>query len=178
MGLKEFIKAVSDYFKKQKLDHAVIGAFALYSYGYVRATQDIDFVTRTEGKQRVVQFLESLGFKTLLSTNSFSNHLHPVGSVRVDIMYVDGITAEAIFKATTNRLVVDNLVLPVVHPEHLIAMKLFAAQNDPERKFKELADIKEIWKRTRCNKNTVRSYFEKYGQSNYYEEVTGEPGDE
>jgi hypothetical protein len=42
------------------------------------------------------------------------------------------------------KRIVDALTPPVTSPEHLIALKLFAALNDPERKFKELSDIEEL----------------------------------
>jgi predicted nucleotidyltransferase len=157
------------------MDFGVIGAFALYSYGYLRATRDIDFITRLSHKTKVVVFLESLGFETLHSSNAFSNHLHPLGSVRVDMMYVDGETAREIFGAVEKRLIFEDLELPVISPEHLVAMKLFAVQSNPERKLKDLSDIKEILCRTKYNKIAVKAYFKKYGQESFYKEISGDP---
>jgi hypothetical protein len=174
MELKPIFEAIARFFEQEKMDYGIIGAYALFSYGYVRATRDIDFVTRKDNKRKVAKFLESLGFDTVFSSEAFSNFLHPVNSVKVDMMYVEGDTADAIFGATEKRLVFKNLELPVVSPEHLIAMKLFAAQNNPERKFKDLSDVKEILLNTRCNRDTVRDYFIKYGQQAYYKEITGE----
>lgn len=103
MAIKELFQAVSEYFQRKKMDYGIIGAFALYSYGYMRATQDIDFITRSEYKSKIIGFLESLGFEMTFSSDAFSNHLHHIGSVRIDIMYIDGATANEIFKSTTNR---------------------------------------------------------------------------
>ncbi|MFH1379731.1 MAG: nucleotidyl transferase AbiEii/AbiGii toxin family protein [bacterium] len=122
-------------------------------------------------KNNIIGFLESLGFETTFSSDAFSNHLHSEGSARIDIMYIDGSTADEIFKSTKNRLLFKDIRLPVVSAEHLIAMKLFAIQNNPERKFKDLADIKEILKYAECNKHDVREYFKKYGQYEYYKEL-------
>ena len=174
MSLKNIFKALADFFKRSNMDYGIIGAFALFSYGYTRATQDIDFITRGEKKEKIINYLESLGFETTFSSNAFSNHLHPVSSVRVDIMYVEGRTADDIFNSTENRLIFKDLELPVVSAEHLVAMKLFAIQNNPERKFKDFADIKEILKHTTYNKKTVQEYFKKYGQESYYNEIRGE----
>jgi predicted nucleotidyltransferase len=172
MSLKNILEALAEFFNTNKIDYGIIGAFALFSYGYVRATKDIDFITRVKNKSKVIDYLESLGFETTFSSKAFSNHLHPVGSTRVDIMYVEGITAEMIFKKIEKRLVLKELKLPVVHPEHMVAMKLFAIQNNPDRKFKDLADIKEIVKHTNCNKKTLHEYFKKYGQEFYFHEIT------
>lgn len=64
MAIKELFQAVSEYFQSKKIDYGIIGAFALYAYGYMRATQDIDFITRLEHKNKIIGFLESLGFET------------------------------------------------------------------------------------------------------------------
>jgi hypothetical protein len=58
-----------------------------------------------------------------------------------------------------------------VSAEHLIALKLFAAQNNPDRKLKELSDIREVLHLTKVNKNAIRKYFVKYGQEKYYDEI-------
>ena len=171
MNLRNIFRALSEFFKQENIEYGIIGAFALYAYGYVRATRDIDFVTRTKYQKKIITFLESLGFETTFSSNAFSNHLHPIDSVRVDIMYVEGITANNIFSATQDKLIFKGVRLPVVSVEHLVAMKLFAIQNNPERKFKDFADIKEILCHSTYNKEAVKEYFHKYGQEEYYEEI-------
>ncbi len=89
-------------------------------------------------------------------------------------MYVKGTTADEIFSSTENRLIFKDLELPVVSAEHLIAMKLFAVQNNPDRKYKDLGDIKEILKHSDCNKKLVKDYFEKYGQGSLYKEFAAQ----
>lgn len=174
MSLKNIFEALSEFFRRENIEFGIIGAFALYAYGYVRATRDIDFITRTEHKKKIITFLESLGLETTFSSNAFSTHQHPIDSVRVDIMYVEGATADDIFNATQDKLIFKGVKLPVVSVEHLVAMKLFAIRNNPERKFKDLADIKEILSRTTFNREIVKEYFYKYGQEEYYEEIAGE----
>ena len=178
MDLKDIFESMTDFFKREKMDYGVIGAFALYAYGYVRATRDIDFITRIEHQNRIISFLESLGFETLLKSTAFSNHLHAIGAVKVDIMYVEGTTADDIFKSTKNRMIFKDFSVPVVSAEHLVAMKLFAIQNNSERKFKDFSDIKEILLHTTYNKSVVREYFKKYGQESYFEEIAGKTGED
>jgi hypothetical protein len=178
MKLQNIFKALSEFFIRENMDYGVVGAFALYAYGYVRATRDIDFITRINYQKKIITFLESLGFETTFRSNAFSNHLHSIGSVRIDIMYVEGITADDIFNSTKNRLILNDIMLPVVSAEHLVAMKLFAIKNNPDRKFKDLSDIKEILSHTTYNKKTIKKYFKKYGQDEYYDEIVGDDNED
>jgi hypothetical protein len=41
-------------------------------------------------------------------------------------------------------MISEGISVPVVRPEHLIALKIFAMKNDPERTFREIADIQEL----------------------------------
>jgi hypothetical protein len=140
MDPKQLFSGISKVFRQENIEFAVIGAFGLHSYGYTRATKDIDFIVRLSNQPRILNFLNSLGFEALQITNSFSNHLHPLGSVRVDLMYIEGATAESIFSKTKNMVLFNEITLPVVCPEHLIALKLFSASSDPTRKYKDLGD--------------------------------------
>ncbi|MDI6751866.1 MAG: nucleotidyl transferase AbiEii/AbiGii toxin family protein [bacterium] len=171
-SIKEQFKALTNFFERENLDYAVIGAFALYAYGYTRATRDVDFITRSEYQKKIIDYLESLGFETLNRSEGYSNHLHPVGSVRIDLVYIGGETANIVFASTEKKIVLENLELPVVSPEHLIALKLFAVQNDPDRRYKELADIKEILRLTNLDIAAVRALFKKYGMEEYCDEIT------
>lgn len=170
MSIKNIFEIMTDFFHRKKILYGVIGAYALYAYGYIRATEDLDFVVHLKDQKRIQTYLESLGFETLSLNHAFSNHKHVIGSVKVDIMYVENATAEAIFKATKPALLFKGLKLPVVSMEHLVAMKLFAFHNNPERK-KDLIDIEEMLKRNPFNKNSILKHFSKYGMEQYFEEI-------
>lgn len=172
MSIKDQFKMLTVFFEHETIEYALIGAFALYAYGYTRATRDIDFITRFKYQDSIVSHLESLGFETLNRSEGFSNHLHPVGPVRIDLVYIDDQTADIVLGSAVKKVIFDDLDIPVVSAEHLIALKLFAISNDPGRKFKELADIKEIFERSDLDRKTVRDYFIKYGLEEYYEEIT------
>jgi hypothetical protein len=173
MPLKDVFKAVSEMFEHEKADYAVIGAFALYAYGYVRATKDIDFVTRIQFQKKAVHYLESLGFKTTYCSEAFSNHVHPIGAMRVDLMYLEKNTADIIFGKTEKRVLFEDLKIPVVSAEHLVAMKLFAAKHNERRRLKDLADIKEITAVVDIDKETLKDFFRQFGLESYYKEFEG-----
>ena len=88
-------------------------------------------------------------------------------------MYVAGETADLIFSGTKPLLILEDLTLPVVRPEHLIALKIYAMKNDPQRTFREMADIQQILRLPGIDEDEVRNYFENFGQLEKFDELAG-----
>lgn len=172
MNLRTILQNLIEFFERQKIDHALIGAFALKAYGYLRATQDVDFLARARDQETIVRFLEALGYETLYRSRGFSNHVHAIQALaRIDLVYVDGETAETIFSEARPLLVLESLSIPVVKAEHLIALKVFAMKNDPERAFREMADLQYLLRLPGLDHEEVRGHFERYGQLDRYREL-------
>ena len=175
MNLSKVIENLSSFFRREGIDFALIGAFALSAYGYVRATRDVDFVVRGKDQQKIVGFLESLGYETLHRSTGFSNHLHPLVNLgRIDFVYVDDNTAEILFTGAKRLPVLEELSIPVLRVEHLIALKVFAMKNDPRRTFREMADIEQLMRVEGIDREEVRRYFKRYGQQERFDELTRE----
>lgn len=152
------------FFEQENIEFLLIGAFALQAYGHVRATQDIDWLVRHECQDKVISFFETLGFDTVHRSSGFSNHLHPLGLVRIDIVYVRDPTASELFHAGRERAFLQNLRVKIPSPEHLAALKIFAVKNDPSRKLRELADLQWILTLRGIDKEQVRKYCVQYGE--------------
>ncbi len=166
------LKNLLDFFRQERIDHAVIGAFALKAYGYLRATQDIDFAVPAEAQDKIVSHLEAIGYETIYRSRGFSNHRHPLdGLGRIDFLYVTGETAKQLFGESSSRLELEGFLLPVVKVEHLIALKVFAMKNDPERVLREMADIHHLLDLPGIDMSEVRGYFERYGQQDRLEQL-------
>lgn len=160
------------HLEREQIEYALIGAFALKAYGYVRATQDIDFLAKAENQDRIVAYLESIGYDTLYRSSGYSNHAHPITKLgRIDIVYVRGETAESIFRDSRPLLVLGELSLPVVSLEHLAALKVFAMKNDPNRVFREMADLKYLVSLPGSDLEVIEGYFEKYGCLEKFDEL-------
>lgn len=85
MNLKGVLTNLVRFFAREKIEFALIGAFALKAYGYVRATQDVDFLVKGEAQEKIILFLETLGYETLYRSKGFSNHLHRLAGLgRID----------------------------------------------------------------------------------------------
>lgn len=143
---------------------AVAGGVALAAYGYPRTTLDVDIVTERAAQEVLIPAVEALGYRTLYVSDGFSNHRHddPAWG-RLDVIYVNAITADQLFAATRELPGPGGHLIPVPKPEHLIAMKLQAIQNAPERTLQDLADIGYLLKLDGVDRVEARSYFDKVG---------------
>ncbi len=178
MNFKKIFHLLIDFFEREGIDYALIGAFALQAYGYMRATQDVDFIVRDEDQKKIIGNLESLGFETLYSSPGYSNHVHSLPSLgRIDFVYAKGKTAEDIFTQTRNILSLGDITIPVVRPEHLVALKVFAMKNDPKRALREMADIEYLLGLAEIEMETAKKYFGKYGQMERFYDIIGKKGE-
>lgn len=135
-----------DILRREKIDYAIIGAFALSVLGVVRATLDADALLRTtpgllEGLERVFQ---EMGFDTELRTaeaddpvsgmlvlrDDFGNHVELLGGLR-------NMDPELFSRAF--EIEFRNQPLRIVGREDFIAMKCFAG--GPQ----DLLDARSAW---------------------------------
>jgi hypothetical protein len=166
------IEEIASFLGREKVRFALAGAFALHAYGLSRATSDLDFVTEASVRERLVAFLESLGYETLHSSPGYSNHLHPKTEMgRVDLIYVDGETARRLFKTPGASLRLGGHDLNVPRVEHLAAMKVHAMKNDPGRALQEMSDIRFLLGLEGVDEEEIREYFEKAGLREKFDEI-------
>jgi hypothetical protein len=59
----------------------------------------------------------------------------------------------------------------VVRAEHLIAMKVFAMSNDPDRAFREMGDLHYHMNLPGIDDREVKAYFARHGQLDRYREL-------
>jgi hypothetical protein len=129
---------------REGIPFAVVGALALHTYGYSRATNDIDLLVGTDAQD------PALG--------------------RLDVVYVDDETRGKIFAAARHASLAGVSVV-VPKPEHLAAMKVHAMKNDPSRAFQEMADIQFLMGIPGVDRDEIRGYFEKSGQLERFREI-------
>jgi len=117
-------------------------------------------VVRVRDQQRIVGFLESIRYETLHRTRGFSNHLHSIRSLgRSDFVYVEGETGEKIF-SEAQPFFLEDLSIPLVRPEHLTALKVFAMKNDPQMTFREMADIRAMRQKPSAQDRNLAGYLD------------------
>jgi len=152
---------------------AVIGGVALTAYGHLRMTLDLDIVTEAGAQETLVAFMESQGFVTLHRSSGYSNHRHPDRNRgRVDFMYVRGTTADTLFASAKSLPGPRGRSILVPKPEHLIAMKVQAMKDAPERMWQDLVDIAYLLRLDGVNRDEVRQYFERADLLDKWHELT------
>jgi hypothetical protein len=167
------LEPIAAFLDAHSLRWAVVGGLAMQAYGLSRATQDIDLAVEASARSSIVSFMESLGYETLHASEAFSNHLHSDQRLgRVDFLYIDAQTADRLF-ATSRRVAgMDERSFVVPTPEHIIAMKVHAAKNDPSRTLREMADVEHLLRQPGVEPQVVRPYFEAAGLLRWYDELT------
>lgn len=176
MDFEKVLRDLWMFCRQEDFPLAVIGAFGLHAYGLSRATQHLDFVVGSDSQAKLIAFMEAQGYETLHRSNGYSNHSHPDRVMgRVDFVYVSGETMRELLEGSGARLELGGVSIPVPRPEHLAAMKIHAMKNDPERRFREMADIQFLLGLPEVNEREVRSYFEKSGQEKLFEELKHRP---
>ena len=167
------LDVVEGFLARGRFRIAVIGGVALSAYGHPRMTLDLDLVTEADAQETLVAFMESQGFATLHRSSGYSNHRHPDRSRgRVDFMYVRGNTAEKLFASAKELPGPGGRPILVPKPEHLIAMKVQAMKDAPERTWQDLVDIAYLFRLDGVNRDEVRQYFERAGLVDKWHELT------
>lgn len=152
---------------------AVIGGVALAAYGHLRMTLDLDLVTDVSAQATLIAFMESRGFVTLHRSSGYSNHRHPDRDRgRVDFMYVRDETADRLFACVKALPGPGGRLIPVPKPEHLIAMKVQAMRDAPERAGQDLVDIAYLLHIDGVHRDEVRGYFVRAGLEERWNELT------
>jgi hypothetical protein len=167
------LNVVEGFLAKEGFRSAVIGGVALTAYGHPRMTLDLDLVTDAAAQDSLVAFMESQGFLTLHRSSGYSNHRHAERNRgRVDFMYVQGETAHKLFASAKELPGPGGRSILVPKPEHLIAMKVQAMKDAPERTWQDLVDIAYLFRLDGVNRDEVRQYFERAGLVEKWYELT------
>jgi hypothetical protein len=168
---------LTHFLTERGIRHSIAGAMALHAHGYSRATQDLDLAVDESGRAALLTHLAMLGYTKLYESEGFSNHLHPdLRWGRVDLIYVEGRTADRFFGGAKQAEIFQGVSLPVPRPEHLAAMKAQAIHETPSRTAKDLADVATLLKLPDVDLAEMRSYFEKYGLASRFDELVRQRG--
>jgi hypothetical protein len=172
MDFAGVLSAVAAFLTAAGHRFAVIGGVALAAYGRARTTVDLDILVSREVQAALLAHLEALGYRTLHQSSGYSNHEHSDSRLgRLDVVYVDAETAEAVFSAARELPGPRGLAMPTAAPEHLIAMKVLAMKNDPSRTSLEMADLRFLLDLPQVEPASVRPSFERYGLVERFEEL-------
>lgn len=162
--LQKVLRIIADGLQEKDIPYALIGAFALNSYGLPKYTADVDLLTEERFHSLIVSIMERLGYRCFQETRSFAQ-FDSEGAVygKVDFMFVA--TPEGKDILNRSAPVEDELLgnHPVLQPTDYVILKLMAIANNPERGPKDEADIFDVLKLSK--EGLIPSQFEALDKS-------------
>lgn len=167
MDFSSVLAEAKSAFGKDGIRFALAGGVAVATYGIQRSTLDLDLIVPSVDADAAVEALERLGFETIRRSEGFSNHLRSEGGERIDLLFVAEPTASALFARATRQSVFDEMAIAVVHPEHLVAMKLFALKQNPDRQAIDLEDVRALLLKGLVDPAIVSGYLVRYELEEY-----------
>lgn len=130
----------------------LIGGRSLEAHGYVRNTRDIDLLIASHEIAAMERLLRLAGYQKIAESSIFSRWQHVnLMEEDLDLMFVDAITFSKLAQGSIAfQFGQDSLRVPSLGS--IIALKLHATKNDPERFGRDAADILALM---RINPNAV-----------------------
>ncbi len=122
----------------------LIGGNAMIGYGSERLTQDCDCAVVTEDERLVAGVLQPLGYLFKERFSTFARYAH-LGGRRpvVDVMLLNTSTFEKL-RAQSREIDMGGISLRAPKPLHLVALKLHALKQNPQRLGKDWEDIRYL----------------------------------
>lgn len=148
----------------------LIGGRSLEAHGYVRFTEDVDFLIATSDIPAMSQRLEHLGYLKTAETAIFSRWHHPSLLLdEVDLMYVQPPIFEKLL-IDAKDFCMEQITLRVPSIPSLISLKLHAIKNNPSRTSQDLNDIVQLLRHNQdvLDQSSLRALFDKYGLSQLF----------
>lgn len=155
----------------------IIGGHALQAHGYARLTIDFDAAIAAADERTLLRFLESADWHEVFRTPAFGKYL-PRGADGpvLDVMFVDAATFQKLWDQSV-KFEWGPHCLRVPALPHVIAMKLHAIRNNPERELKDLADIFELLRANpgQVSGEDLQKLCDKYGTPALYSRLSSLP---
>jgi hypothetical protein len=152
IDLRKTLVEASEALKKAGVQHALIGGFAMATYGHHRTTIDVDFLADGNKHELIKEVLLKQGFKV---THESSEVLQFSGPGLLDILLANRpLSLEMLKQAIQNS----NLGIYVVRPEDIIGLKIQAYKNDPTRELQDKADIQKLLILPQIDLTLVKKY--------------------
>ena len=145
MNFNKVISTVISELESVGVHYALIGGFALAMRGVQRATMDLDFILALEDMELADGILCSHGYKRVYRSENVSHYLSSESAWgRIDILHAFRRPSLNMLERADLLEVSPGLSLRVAKTEDLIALKLQALRNDPQRETGDWADIRLV----------------------------------
>ncbi len=134
-------------FANKNIRYAVIGGFALGFWGVTRATIDIDFLLNRDDAEKADEILKQLGYKPTFRSENVARYQSGDSSFgTIDIIYAFREISKKMLERSVEVSISDELKIVSLQPEDIIGLKVQAIANDPDRRDRDIADIRALLK--------------------------------
>lgn len=172
MDAERLLGLVAGHLDRISAPWALAGGFALNALGYARLTKDVDLVIDEAARDPLLRALVEDGFAVLYTSEGYSNLLHADPALgRLDVIWLEGETSRKIFAGCKEIPGPGSRPIRVPRPEHLVAMKVAAIANNPDRGLRDLADIEYLLSLPGLDDNEVHGYFARKGLLDVWERL-------
>jgi predicted nucleotidyltransferase len=157
----------------KEIPFLLIGGRGLEAHGYVRNTKDVDLLISLQSKDAIATSLRELEYACIAETAIFSRwrSANPI-SDDVDLLYVDpGTYAKLASDAITMDFGSETVSVPSLLG--MIALKLHAIRNNPERRHRDVSDIRAVIElhRNTIHPDEIQSMCERYGPPGIFNDL-------
>lgn len=167
-------------FQEERIRYAAIGGIALGALGVPRATMDLDFLVHREDIDRLHSIMGSLGYQRIMHSENVSQYRHGDRAWGgIDFLHAfRKISVDMLSRASSSASREAAGSLRVLQPEDVIGLKVQAMANDPDRREKEMVDIKTLMGRyrQRLDWDRLTEFFDLFGLRREIEGLKGEFG--
>jgi hypothetical protein len=165
LDLRKTLLDASSALKKAGISHALIGGFAMATYGHHRTTVDVDFLADGSKKEAIKTTLLGIGFQLVFESDEV---LQFSGPGLLDILLANRpLSLEMLEQAQQNA----QLGVYVVRPEDIIGLKIQAYKNDPTRELQDKADIQKLLSTSNINLTLVKKYADLFNEWTVIEKI-------
>ena len=167
IDLRKTLLDASDTLKKAGVTHALIGGFAMASYGHHRTTIDVDFLADGSKRNEIKNTLLTKGFQL---THETSEVLQFSGPGLLDILLANRPLSQEMLKHAIQNT---SLGVYVVRPEDIIGLKIQAYKNDPTRELQDKADIQKLLSLSQIDLQLIKKYADLFNEWAAIEKLCG-----
>ena len=171
-------KFISETFKRENIDFALIGGLALQAAGVTRTTLDIDMLVLSTDSLKIKKIMLTHGYKLIHESEDVLNFVSKKFELgRVDFFIAHRQYALEMLRRAEEKPVFQGKVnIKVLKVEDQIGLKVQSSSNDPKRYHQDMADIRLLIENNyeKLDMKIVDEYFALFNRQNELEDIKKE----
>lgn len=168
-------KFIIEALKRENIDFALIGGFALQTVGVTRTTKDIDLLILSKDNIKIKDILLRSGYELIHESEDILNFVSKKSELgRIDFLLAHRkYTLAMLERAEKQDLFSGEFKVKTLKADDLVGLKVQSSSNDPQRKLQDMADIKEIIRENydKIDMGLIKEYFDLFDRRHELEGI-------